>query len=93
MDLGLKNKNAAITGASQGIGEAVAHALANEGCNVAICARNKERLDQTVSELKAKGVKVTYPDPIPFRNASKAVYDEFVKSTSSKAILDEILGM
>ena len=55
MDLGLKNKNAAITGASQGIGEAVAHALANEGCNVAICARNKERLDQTVSELKAKG--------------------------------------
>ena len=53
MDLGLKNKNAAITGASQGIGEAVAHALANEGSNVAICARNKERLDQTVSELKA----------------------------------------
>ena len=46
-----------------------------------------------LDSLKAKGVKVTYPDPIPFRNASKAVYDEFVKSTSSKAILDEILGM
>ena len=30
MDLGLKNKNAASTGASQGIGETVAHALANE---------------------------------------------------------------
>ena len=46
-----------------------------------------------LESLKAKGVKVTYPDPIPFRNASKAVYDEFVKSSSSKAILDEILGM
>ena len=57
MDLGLKNKNAVITGASQGIGEAIAHALADEGCNVAICARNKERLDKTVSDLQSKGVK------------------------------------
>ena len=57
MDLGLKNKNAAITGASQGIGEAIAHSLANEGCNIAICARNQERMDQTIAELQAKGVK------------------------------------
>ncbi|GIS14996.1 MAG: hypothetical protein CM15mP117_04280 [Alphaproteobacteria bacterium] len=42
MDLGLKNKNAAITGASQGIGEAVAHALANEGSNVAIVQGTKK---------------------------------------------------
>ena len=56
MDLGLKNKNAVVTGASQGIGEAIAHALADEGCNVAICARNKERLDKTVSALQAKGI-------------------------------------
>ena len=49
MDLGLKNKNAAITGASQGIGEAIAHSLANEGCNIAICARNQERMDQTIA--------------------------------------------
>ena len=57
MDLGLKNKNAAITGASQGIGEAIAHSLANEGCNIAICARNQERMDQTIGEIQAKGVK------------------------------------
>ena len=36
MDLGLKGKNAAITGSSQGIGYAIAKALAIEGCNVAI---------------------------------------------------------
>ena len=36
MDLGLKGKNAAITGSSQGIGNAIATALAAEGCNVAL---------------------------------------------------------
>ena len=43
--------------------------------------------------LKARGVKVTYPDPKGFREASKAVYDEFVKSSSSKSILKSIQGM
>ena len=54
MDLILKNKNAAVWPRRRG--EAIA-CIGNEGSNVAICARNKERLDQTVSELKAKGVK------------------------------------
>ena len=45
MDLGLKNKNALITGGSQGIGFAIAKALAEEGCSVAIGARGRERLD------------------------------------------------
>ena len=44
MDLGLKGKNAAITGSSQGIGYAIALALAKEGCNVALSARGEERL-------------------------------------------------
>ena len=46
MDLGLKNKNALISGGSQGIGFAIAKALAKEGCNVAIGARGRERLEQ-----------------------------------------------
>jgi 3-oxoacyl-[acyl-carrier protein] reductase len=56
MDLGLKGKNAAITGSSQGIGFAIATALAKEGCNVALSARGQERLDQAVSALSAHGV-------------------------------------
>jgi len=57
MDLGLKGKNAAVTGSSQGIGNAIANSLADEGCNVALSARNQDRLDQAVAELEAKGVK------------------------------------
>ncbi|HEX7081229.1 MAG TPA: SDR family oxidoreductase [Gammaproteobacteria bacterium] len=57
MDLGLKGKNAAITGSSQGIGFAIATALAKEGCNVALSARGQERLDRAVAELEALGVK------------------------------------
>src|SRR5450759_5425340 len=57
MNLGLKNKNALITGGSQGIGFAIAKALAEEGCNVAIGARGRERLDQAAAQLSKLGVK------------------------------------
>jgi len=57
MDLGLKGKNAVITGSSQGIGHAIAKSLVEEGCNVALSARNQDRLDQAVAEFESKGVK------------------------------------
>ncbi|MCC6608473.1 MAG: SDR family oxidoreductase [Burkholderiales bacterium] len=57
MDLGLKGKNAAVTGSSQGVGYAIAMALAAEGCNVAFSARGKDRLEKAVADAKAKGVK------------------------------------
>jgi len=44
MDMGLKGKTAVITGGSVGIGLAVAEALAREGVNLALCARNGERV-------------------------------------------------
>jgi 3-oxoacyl-[acyl-carrier protein] reductase len=56
MDLGLKGKNAAITGSSRGIGYAIAKALAAEGCNVALSARDNGRLDQAVADMRALGV-------------------------------------
>jgi 3-oxoacyl-[acyl-carrier protein] reductase len=57
MDLGLKGKNAAVTGSSQGVGYAIAMALAAEGCNIAFSARGKDRLGKAVADAKAKGVK------------------------------------
>jgi NAD(P)-dependent dehydrogenase (short-subunit alcohol dehydrogenase family) len=59
MDLGLKGANALVTGASRGIGRAIAEALAAEGANVALCARGKESVDETVTALAAMGVKAT----------------------------------
>jgi len=56
MDLGLKNKVALVTGGSHGIGRAIAIGLAQEGCNVAICSRTRQRLDKTLSLLKSYDV-------------------------------------
>lgn len=56
MDLGIKDKFAIVTGGSHGIGRAIALALADEGCNVAVCARNKERIEKTIREIEAKSV-------------------------------------
>lgn len=44
-----------VTGGSRGIGRSIALSLADEGCHVAICARGKNDLDRTVSEIKKKG--------------------------------------
>jgi 3-oxoacyl-[acyl-carrier protein] reductase len=51
MDLGLHGKVAVVTGASRGIGKAVAKGLIQEGCKVAICARRAERLHSAVADL------------------------------------------
>jgi NAD(P)-dependent dehydrogenase (short-subunit alcohol dehydrogenase family) len=46
MDLGLDNRHALLTGASRGLGRAIAAALAAEGATVAAVARNLERLKE-----------------------------------------------
>lgn len=51
MDLGLTDKVALVTGASRGIGAAIAQQLAREGCRVAICARGKEALEALAATL------------------------------------------
>ena len=56
MDLGLKGKKAFVTGGSKGIGRATAELLADEGADVAICARNADEVAAAVEALKSKGV-------------------------------------
>jgi NAD(P)-dependent dehydrogenase (short-subunit alcohol dehydrogenase family) len=59
MDLGLGGLKAVVTGGSKGIGRETARLLAEEGCDVAITAREEERLTRVAGELsEATGGKV-----------------------------------
>jgi len=51
MDLGLKGRLALVTGASEGIGSAIARKLAEEGARVAICARTESTLKDTAAAI------------------------------------------
>lgn len=54
MDLGLKGRVAIVSGASRGMGKAVAFGLAEEGARVAICARTERDLERTAEEIREK---------------------------------------
>jgi 3-oxoacyl-[acyl-carrier protein] reductase len=58
MDLGLAEKVALVTGASRGIGAAIAAGLAAEGCRVALVARGEEGLEAQAVRLRAMGADV-----------------------------------
>jgi 3-oxoacyl-[acyl-carrier protein] reductase len=55
MDLGIDGKVAFVTGASSGIGRAIAAELAREGAGVAISSRSREKIDATAKEIGATG--------------------------------------
>ena len=57
MDLNLKGRKAIVTGGTRGIGRAIVDLLAEEGCDVAFCARNSEQIAAAVAAIQAKGVK------------------------------------
>jgi 3-oxoacyl-[acyl-carrier protein] reductase len=76
MNLGLANKIALVTGGSKGIGAAIAHELAREGADVAICARDPAPLDETASHLAALGRQVVaVPANLATAEGVRAVVD------------------
>jgi 3-oxoacyl-[acyl-carrier protein] reductase len=82
--MSLAGRVALVTGASQGIGRACAVRLANEGAAVAVAARNREKLDELVSEIKASGANAAafsldVSDEEQIKSTFKAVLGQFGK--------------
>src|SRR5437899_1787969 len=57
MNLRLEGKRALVTGSSSGIGEGIAHALAEEGVAVVVHGRSQERAQRVASEIAGRGGK------------------------------------
>jgi 3-oxoacyl-[acyl-carrier protein] reductase len=63
MDLGLEGRVALVTGASKGLGRAIAAGLVAEGARVAIASRSADRIQATASEIGARGYVFDADDP------------------------------
>jgi 3-oxoacyl-[acyl-carrier protein] reductase len=69
MDLSLKGKRAIVTGATRGIGRAIAERLASEGCNIAFCARSQDGVTEAQTALGRHGMRA-FGTALDVRDAS-----------------------
>ena len=82
MDLGLKGKVVLVTGASRGIGRAIALAFAAEGCRLALASRTPEALAAVAQEVEALGAEAHHwvtdiTDPEQIEALVKSAYREW----------------
>lgn len=77
----LEDKTALITGASSGIGRETAKSLAEEGANVAIAARRKDRLEELADKIEAdhKIKTLVFPMDVREENEVKEMIDKTIK--------------
>jgi 3-oxoacyl-[acyl-carrier protein] reductase len=88
MDLGIAGRSAVVTGASRGLGRAIATALAAEGAKVTLVARGGETLEQTAAELRASGATVhTVPADVTDAADCARVIEEAVAAHGGLDIL------
>jgi 3-oxoacyl-[acyl-carrier protein] reductase len=78
MDLGLTGKVAMVTGASRGLGLAMAHALADEGMRVSVCARTRDTLNEAVAALSKTGTAMGFVGDLTAQGTAEKWVDETV---------------
>jgi 3-oxoacyl-[acyl-carrier protein] reductase len=71
MDLKLQGKRALVTGASKGIGRAIAEVLAAEGCDLALAARDGKSLDELAESLTKKCKVAVSTHPVDLSQSSE----------------------
>lgn len=81
MNLNLAGKVAAVTGASRGLGFAIARSLAQEGAKLAICARNADGLDAAAESLREVGTEVL---AVPADVAEESAAAGFVEAAAER---------
>src|SRR5687768_9807994 len=70
----LAGKSAVVTGASRGIGLAIAQALAGEGCNVLISARTQAKLKSAARQITGNGRVVAQPCDVRDRQSVERLF-------------------
>ena len=71
MNLRLEGKRALVTGSSSGIGEVIAHALAEEGVAVVVHGRSQERAQRVAREIASKGGRAAHEQGVAHQWSSE----------------------
>ena len=88
LSLSLEGKVALVTGGSKGIGRAIAIAYAEQGADVAIAARGKPALEETVKEIEKRGHKaLAVPTDVGVTEQLNALHAETVSTLGGVDIL------
>ncbi|NQV49896.1 MAG: SDR family oxidoreductase [Candidatus Marinimicrobia bacterium] len=91
MDLGIKNKKALVTGASRGLGRAIADSLAKEGVQVAIVARNQGDINSFLDTHPGNHIGLAY-DLVPEGNPQKMVAEMIDKFGHPDIVVHNVGG-
>lgn len=95
MELGLKGKNVLITGSTNGLGKAIAQLMAQEGANVVINGRNKEKANKLAEDIRNtyKTEIAVVPADLSEENAAEDLFRKSVKALGKIDVLVNNAGI